>query len=163
VNVIRRVLATPCSPGEGTTAHSVLTSHNTPVPTTPYSPGGGGTTAHSVLTSHNTPVPTTPYSPGGGGTTAHRVLTSHNTPVPTTPCSPGGGTTARSVHDIPQHTGAPTTRTAATDSHLLNTGDGSGRRSTTHRCPPPHIVQEEVLQHTQCTDIPQHTGAHHPM
>jgi hypothetical protein len=44
----------------------------------------GGTTAHSVLTSHNTPVPTTPYSPGGG-TTAHNVLTSHNTPVPTTP------------------------------------------------------------------------------
>jgi hypothetical protein len=52
-------LATPYSPGGGTTAHSVLTSHNTPVPTTPYSPGGG-TTAHSVLTSHNTPVPTTP-------------------------------------------------------------------------------------------------------
>jgi hypothetical protein len=29
--------------------------------------------------------------------------------------------------------------------------------------PPPHIVQQEVLQHTQCTDIPQHTGAHHPI
>jgi hypothetical protein len=41
--------------------HSVLTSHNTPVPTTPYSPAGG-TRAHSVLTSHNTPVPTTPGS-----------------------------------------------------------------------------------------------------
>jgi hypothetical protein len=37
----------------------LLTSHNTPVPTTPYSPGGG-TTAHSALTPHNTPVPTTP-------------------------------------------------------------------------------------------------------
>ena len=37
----------------------------------------GGTTAHSVLTSHNKPVPTTPYSPAGG-TTAHRVLTSLN-------------------------------------------------------------------------------------
>jgi hypothetical protein len=30
---------------------------NKPVPTTPYIPGGG-TTAHSVLTSHNKPVPT---------------------------------------------------------------------------------------------------------
>ena len=27
----------------------------------------------------------------------------------------------------------------------------------------PHMVQEEVLQHTQCTDTPQHTGAHHPI
>jgi hypothetical protein len=26
-----------------------------------------------------------------------------------------------------------------------------------------HIVQEEVLQHTQCTDIAQQTGAHHPI
>jgi hypothetical protein len=34
---------------------------------------------------------------------------------------------------------------------------------TTHRCPPPHVVQEEVLQHTQCTDVAHHTGAHHPM
>jgi hypothetical protein len=41
----------PISP---TTAHSVLTPHNKPVPTTPYSPGGG-TTAHSVLTPHNKP------------------------------------------------------------------------------------------------------------
>jgi WD40 repeat protein len=49
------------------------TSHNKPVPTTPYSPGGG-TTAHSVLTPHNKPVPTTPYSPGGGDT-ARSVLT----------------------------------------------------------------------------------------
>jgi serine/threonine protein kinase len=75
------------TPGGGTAAHSVLTPHNTPVPTTPFSPGGG-TTAHSGLTPHNTPVPTTPYSPGGG-TTAHSGLTPHNTPVPTTPYSPG--------------------------------------------------------------------------
>jgi hypothetical protein len=34
-------------------------SFHKPVPTTPHSPGGG-TSAHSVLTSHNTPVPTTP-------------------------------------------------------------------------------------------------------
>jgi hypothetical protein len=45
------------------------------VPTTPYSPAGG-TTAHSVLTSHNTPMPTTPYSPGGG-TTPQCTDTSH--------------------------------------------------------------------------------------
>jgi hypothetical protein len=42
-----------------------------------------------------------------------------NKPVPTTPYSPGGGTTAHSVLTPP-----------------------------TTRCPPPHIVQEEVLQHT---------------
>jgi hypothetical protein len=48
---------------------AVLTSHPT---TTPYSPAGG-TRAHSVLTSHNTPVPTTPYSPAGGTTVEHTV------------------------------------------------------------------------------------------
>jgi hypothetical protein len=55
-----------------------MTSHNKPVPTTPYSPGEGAP-AHSVLTSHNTPVPTTPYSPRGG-TKANRVLTCHTIP-----------------------------------------------------------------------------------
>jgi hypothetical protein len=47
-------------------AHIVLTSHNTPVPTTPYSPGGGAT-AHSALTSHSThryPPPHSASPPG---------------------------------------------------------------------------------------------------
>jgi hypothetical protein len=122
--VYSAVPTTPYSPGGGTTAHSVLTSHNKPVPT-PYSPAGGtrahsvltphnkpvptpyspagGTAAHSVLTPHNKPVPT-PYSPAGG-TIAHSVLTPHNKPVPT-PYSPAGGTTAHSVLTTPQQTGA---------------------------------------------------------
>jgi hypothetical protein len=52
----------PSPPSQSYTAHNK-----------PYRPGGG-TTAHSVLTSHNKPVPTTAYRPGGG-TTAHSVLT----------------------------------------------------------------------------------------
>jgi hypothetical protein len=47
------------SPGGGATAHRVLTSHNKPVPTTPYRPAGGTATSHSVLTCPNT-------HPGGG-------------------------------------------------------------------------------------------------
>jgi hypothetical protein len=39
-----------------------------------------------VLTPHNNPVPTTPYSPAGGAT-AHRVLTPHNNPVPRRACA----------------------------------------------------------------------------
>jgi hypothetical protein len=97
-------------PGVGGTAHSVLTSHTKPVPTTPYSPAGG-TTAHSVLTSH-----TTPYSPGGG-TTAHSVLTSHTKPVPTTPYSPGGGTTAHSV--LTPHRKPPGWRESKNPYHAL--------------------------------------------
>jgi hypothetical protein len=64
------------SPQPPVSVSFVLSVHFTSQSHAPFSPG----TAHSVLTSHNKPVTTTLYSPGGGGITAHRVLTSHNQP-----------------------------------------------------------------------------------